>query len=130
LELGLKQTELPDEVLKGIQLFNQGQFFSAHEALERAWRAETAPVRFLYQGILQVGVGCYHIQRRNFTGADHLLTRGLKLLDPFAPNTHGIDLNALITDAIQLKQFVERCLIMPSEHYEPPAFPQIRFLEE
>jgi predicted metal-dependent hydrolase len=126
----LNQTDLPEEVLKGIQLFNQAQFFAAHEALENAWRAEEGTVRFLYQGILQVGVGCYHIQRGNYLGAEHLFKRALKLLDPFAPNPHGIDLVTLIQDTSQLKQFVERALRVPSEHYETPAFPQIRFLKE
>jgi len=124
------KSDLPEEVQRGIRLFNQAEFFAAHEALENAWRAEQGTVRFLYQGILQVGVGCYHIQRGNYIGADHLLQRGLKLLDPFAPNPHGIDLALLIQEASQLKKFVERALKVPSEHYETPAFPQIRFLQE
>ncbi len=123
-------SDLPEEVLRGIRLFNQAEFFAAHEALESAWRAEQGTVRYLYQGILQIGVGCYHIQRGNYLGADHLLKHGLKYLDPFVPNPHGIDLTVLVQEASQLKEFVERALRMPSEHYETPAFPQIRFLQE
>ena len=123
-------TDLPEEVLRGIQLFNKGDYFAAHEALENAWRAEHGPVRFLYQGILQVGVGCYHIQRGNYLGADHLFARGLKLLDLFTANPHGLDLEQLIDQAKQLKQFVESALRVPSMHHDPPAFPQIHFLQD
>jgi predicted metal-dependent hydrolase len=59
---------LPEEVRKGIDLFNRGEFFAAHEVLENAWRAEKGPIRSLYQGILQIVVGCYHIQRNNYLG--------------------------------------------------------------
>jgi Domain of unknown function (DUF309) len=33
-------------------------FFEQHETLGLAWIDEADPVRYLYQGILQVGVGC------------------------------------------------------------------------
>jgi uncharacterized protein len=46
---------LPPLALRGLELFNQGEYFEAHEALELAWREETGPVRELYRGILQIG---------------------------------------------------------------------------
>ena len=49
--------EIPELVLKGIEEFNKGEFYECHEYLEEAWMQEPHRVRFLYQGILQVGVG-------------------------------------------------------------------------
>ena len=55
--------------LKGVEEFNRGEFFEQHETLEMEWRAESRPVRQLYQGILQVGLACYQIERGNWPGA-------------------------------------------------------------
>jgi hypothetical protein len=38
-------------------------------------------VRNLYQGVLQVGVGCHHAQRGNLAGAASLLRRGIARLE-------------------------------------------------
>ena len=51
--------------LDGIEEFNRGEFYECHEYLEEAWMQEPRRVRFLYQGILQVGVGFYHLGRGN-----------------------------------------------------------------
>ena len=63
----------PPELIRGIEQFNAGEFFQQHETLELLWRDTTAPVRGLYHGILQVGVGFHHWRGRNFHGASVLL---------------------------------------------------------
>jgi len=124
------EKDLPELVYQGIRLFNQGQFFEAHEALETAWRAEPGKIRDLYQGILQVGVACLHMQRGNYEGANNLLIRGLERLPQFKEITLPINLEKLINDSQNLKQIVERVLQNPALHYEPPTFPQIEFLDK
>ena len=44
---------------------------------------EPRRVRFLYQGILQVGVGFYHLQNGNWRGATGLLRNGAVRLREF-----------------------------------------------
>ncbi len=66
----------PPQLLKGVEQFNRGEYFEQHETLELLWRAETRPVRQLYQGILQIGVAFYHLQRCNYHGVVYMLTRG------------------------------------------------------
>ena len=44
---------------------------------------EPSRVRFLYQGILQVGVGFYHQQNGNWRGATGLLRNGTARLKEF-----------------------------------------------
>ena len=38
----------------GIELFNQAEFFEAHEALEEVWRAAPAGEKMFLQGLIQV----------------------------------------------------------------------------
>jgi predicted metal-dependent hydrolase len=95
--------EVPELVLKGIEEFNKGEFYECHEYLEEAWMQEPRRVRFLYQGILQVGVGFYHQQNGNWRGATGLLRNGTVRLKEFEPVTLGIDVAQLVRDC-------ERCL--------------------
>lgn len=94
---------LPDLALRGIEEFNRGEFFEAHEYLEDAWRAETGRIRYLYQGILQVGVGFYHWENGNWKGATSLLRSGIERMEEFEPETCGLDVSRLIRES-------ERCL--------------------
>ena len=74
-----------DPLIAGFEQFNRGEYFEQHETLELVWRAEYGRLRELYKGIIQVGVGLYHLKRLNHTGAVHLLERGLSRLPPYAP---------------------------------------------
>jgi len=95
--------ELPDLVLEGIEEFNRGEFFKCHEYLEEAWMQESGRVRYLYQGILQVGVGFYHLENGNWRGATGLLRNGTIRLKEFEPVTLGVDVAKLVRES-------ERCL--------------------
>ena len=95
--------QLPELALRGIEEFNRGEFYECHEYLEEAWMQEPRRVRFLYQGILQVGVGFYHQQNGNWRGATGLLRNGTRRLKEFEPVTLGIDVSRLVREC-------ERCL--------------------
>jgi hypothetical protein len=85
-------------LLQGIAQFNRGEFFEQHETLEEAWIEEDDPIRYLYQGILQIGVGFYHLLRGNPRGAAGMWAKGVRLLESFPPRCCGVDVAALIAD--------------------------------
>ena len=87
----------------GVALFNQGDYFAAHEALEDAWRAEREPIRDLYRGILQVGVAYYHLLNGNYIGARKMLLRCRQWLDPFPALCRGCDVEKLRQDAYRVE---------------------------
>lgn len=89
----------PELLLAGIAQFNAGQFYECHETLEIIWRAETGPARELYQGILQVGVGCHHALRGNQAGAAALLRRGIRRLEALPDVCQGLLVGRLVKDA-------------------------------
>ena len=93
----------PPRLRQGIKEFNCGEFFEQHETLEREWIEETDPVRYLYQGILQIGVGFEHLRRGNAHGAGRLWRRGLEYLEAFSGGCMGVDVDRLVADT-------ERCL--------------------
>ncbi len=95
------ETPLPG-LLRGIEQFNQREYFECHETLELIWNAEPGPIRTLYKGILQVGVGCYHLLRHNYHGATVKLRSGADYLEPFAPRCMSVEVGRLIADARRL----------------------------
>ena len=111
---------------EGIRLFNQGRWFEAHEVLERAWLDEPSPLRRLYQGILQVGVGLHHARRGNLRGALSLLDRGMALLAPFEPQRLGVDVARLVGDAAAAR----RALAAPGgmESFDWSAAPVVHWV--
>lgn len=90
---------LPAGVIEGIELFNAGEYYEAHEVIEHEWHAERGPVRKLYQGILQIGVGLHHTRSGNHRGAVLLLTDGIEKTAEFVPEYRGLDTARLVREA-------------------------------
>lgn len=92
--------ESPPALLRqGVAEFNRRAYFIQHETLEALWRAETDDVRYLYQGILLVGVGLLHLQRFNYRGTTSKLKTGLRLLQWFEPVCQGVAVSRLMAGA-------------------------------
>lgn len=85
--------------VEGLRLFNLGEYFEAHEALEQAWRADPGPVRDLYRGILQIAVTYLHITRGNYQGAIKVYSRSQKWLRAWPEVCRGVDVGQLRRDA-------------------------------
>jgi predicted metal-dependent hydrolase len=84
---------------RGLQLFNQGDYFEAHEVLETVWRQDQTPGRELYQGILQVGIAYLQIERGNYIGALKMFQRARRWLDPLPDQCRGVQVGLLRQDA-------------------------------
>jgi sugar phosphate isomerase/epimerase len=99
---------LPEGVRAGIALFNAGRYYEAHEEIEHEWHAERRPIRLLYQGILQIGVGLHHARGGNHRGAVLLLTDGIAKVSQFLPACQGVP-TAVLAQAAQacLDQVIE-----------------------
>ena len=121
------QAAPPPQLVAGLALFNQGQYFVCHEVIEQAWLEESSPVRLMYQGILQIGVACYHLQHKNWRGAMKLLERGIPKIRRFAPTCMGINLAKLITDAGTLRQALIRLGPDWPGEYDQRLFPTIEW---
>ena len=122
--------EIPDLVLKGIEEFNRGEFYECHEYLEDAWREETRQIRYLYQGILQIGVGFLHALRGNHTGALLLLADGIEKTAEFAPTCLGIETGRL---AAESQAALERLRALDPERlseFDFSTVPRIGFVVE
>lgn len=116
------------ELLVGVRQFNDGEYFACHETLEELWLAEGGELRGFFQGVLQVGVGLYHLQRGNERGALLLLARGTELLRPFSPECLGIDVAGLVGGAEKVLTTLEILGLEGTQALARGLFPQIRWV--
>ena len=81
--------------LRGIQLFNEAEFFEAHEVLEDVWRAAPVAEKRFLQGLIQIAVAFHHHSTGNLVGTHSLLERGTRNLDGSPDDFGGIDISKL-----------------------------------
>jgi uncharacterized protein len=93
---------LSDLAIRGLEEFNRGEYFEAHEHLEAAWMADESLGRDLYRAVLQVAVAYYQITRHNYRGAAKMFLRLRQWIDPLPDTCRGIDVARLREDARQV----------------------------
>jgi predicted metal-dependent hydrolase len=88
---------MSDGLKRGIDLFNSGRYWDAHEAWEHEWMADRkGPDAGFYKGLIQVAAGCLHYGRRNRRGAINKWRTGADYLRPYLPNHLGVRLAPLV----------------------------------
>ena len=93
------QEPLSPEAVRGLEEFNRGEYFEAHESLEAAWKAESGSGRKLYQAVLQVAVAYHQILRNNYNGAAKMFLRMRQWIDPLPDYCRGIHIAQLRAEA-------------------------------
>ncbi|HLL40770.1 MAG TPA: DUF309 domain-containing protein [Rubrobacteraceae bacterium] len=122
--------DIPELVFKGIEEFNKHEFYECHEYLEEAWMREPSRVRFLYQGILQVGVGFYHQQNGNWRGATGLIRNGTVRLKEFEPAALGIDVSRLVRESEQCLEELEELGRDRVREFDQTKIPRVQWAEK
>ena len=86
-------------LVAGIEQFNDGYFFEAHETLEELWLPSPWPFRPFLQGIIQLAAGFVHLMRHEYPGAVKLLARGIEKIEVAPSDFMGIDVAQLAAGA-------------------------------
>src|SRR6266508_3604957 len=91
---------------------------------------EDGPVRHLYQGILQIGVGFHHLANGNAYGARRLWQRGIDLLEPFRDGCMNVDVDRLIRDTELCLAEMERTGVTGTHEFPTELIPRVQWLAE
>ena len=70
----------PREYLQGIEDFNSGRYFDAHEIWEEIWLRASGETKLFYQMLIQAAVGLHHYERGNARGARGMYANVLEKL--------------------------------------------------
>jgi predicted metal-dependent hydrolase len=88
---------MSDGLKRGIDLFNSGRYWDAHEAWEHEWMADRKGLDAgFYKGLIQVAAGCLHYGRRNRRGAVNKWRSGADYLRPYQRSHRGVALGRLV----------------------------------
>jgi predicted metal-dependent hydrolase len=77
--------------LAGILLFNDHEFFAAHEVWEDLWGEEAGPSRRFTQGLIQAAVALLHFGNGNLRGAVKLFRTGRDYMAQAGSPFRGLD---------------------------------------
>jgi len=108
---------------EGIDLFNQREFFRAHEAWEEIWRSTSPEPRELFQGLVQVAAALHQFLDLGRTdGPRRTFAKARTRLEPFAPAACGLDVAGLLEAVGRWQEWLE-------EKGERPPVPSIRIID-
>ncbi len=80
--------------INALNLFNNHEWYEAHDAFEEVWNSVDGDERQVIQGILQVSVSQFHLSKGNLNGATILLGEGLGRIKTRTKIDLGIDLES------------------------------------
>ncbi len=81
---------------RGIEHFDRQEYFEAHEVWEALWLAERGSLADFYKGLIQCAAALLQLRRGRLSGARRLYERQRALLSPYAPETLGVPVGALL----------------------------------
>jgi uncharacterized protein len=79
-------------IQEGVKLFNNGNYFEAHDYFEEMWMSTVGEYHDLYQGLVQISVGTFHLISENYRGALSQYSKGLDKLKKYPDNFDSINL--------------------------------------
>jgi predicted metal-dependent hydrolase len=88
--------------LDGIQLFNEHQYFDAHEAWEDAWHMTSGIKHDFYQGMIQCSVALEHYRRSNPRGVISLYKSYQPKFKDVPPRFMGLDVPKFLDEMRQV----------------------------
>ena len=114
--------EYPEAYLKGIQLFNEEEFFECHDELEELWSETMGEERKFLQGLIQAAVALFHFGNENLGGARKMYLAACEKLTPYGTKYMGLHLEKFLADF----QFCFQELLDAKEAYPD----HVRLLDE
>ena len=116
----------PDLFYRGLEQFNRGEYFEQHESLEEIWVAEPRDIRYLYQGILRIGVGLYKLRLGNYRGTVNHLKGGMDYLRPFGEVCLGVEVSRLVREAAAVRDRVIELGPVGLDRFDMP-YPKVHY---
>jgi predicted metal-dependent hydrolase len=107
---------------RGIDLFNEREFWHAHEAWEELWLVARGERKRFLQGLIQLAAAYHHVKRGTLRGAARLFDAAIEKLSPFPPEYEGVDRAEAVSAAL-----VHRRKISEGEAIEASEYPKLRY---
>jgi len=120
---------IADVAYEGVEAFNAGNYFDAHEFLEEAWNKDTSASRDVYIAVLQIAVAYLQIERQNYRGAVKMFLRARQWLSPLPAVCRGINIDRLKDDANHVHRILVKMGPDAINDFDQSIFPPIDYKE-
>src|SRR5215207_2061659 len=111
---------------RGIQYFNDCDFFEAHETWEELWTEYRGPARRYFQGLIQAAVALHHFGNGNIRGAKKVYLTSCSYLQDYRPAYKGLDLEAFLAQYERcFSAVLESAEEFPRLEIDPESIPEI-----
>lgn len=110
------------QLVAGIDLFNEHQFWHAHEAWETIWLVAQGDEKRFLQGLIQLAAAYHHVKRGTLRGAGRLFDAARAKLEPFPDGYLGVERSDAMTASI-----VHRACVVRGEGIEASDYPKLRY---
>ena len=114
--------------LDGIALFNDGDYFEAHEVWEDAWHMASGVKHEFYQGLIQCAVALEHYRRANPRGVVSLAKSYPPKFKNVPPTFMGLDVKQFLDDMSEILRPITGAATLPSPEamtLDPNRIPKI-----
>jgi hypothetical protein len=111
----------------GLDHFNAGEFWDAHESWETIWLEAESDVHLFLQGLIQLAAAYHHVKRGTYPGGLRLFDAALQKLERFPMRWCGIDRTSAEEAARRHRAWVAGLLARGSteERLDANEFPRI-----
>ena len=92
---------------KGIEAFNNRQFYDAHEYWEELWLDYKLNDADFIQGLIQLAVSYFHLFNQNLKGARSMIKKCLKKIELFQ-TTRGINVIELKSEIYNVQKYFNK----------------------
>ncbi len=110
---------IPEPARRGLEALAAGDYFQAHEHLERAVLDEPGPEGTVFRTLLHLAVACLHTERGNWRGAQKMLLRMRPWLAQLPEECRGLEVASLRQALAWLQGLLDRW----NESGEAPPLP-------
>ncbi len=115
-------------LVAGIEQYNAGYFFEAHETLEDLWLPSPWPIRPFLQGIIQLSAGFVHLMRHEYPGTVRLIGRAIEKLEAAPDEYLGVNNAQLVAGARRARDELVKLGPDRFEEWDQRRIPKIAFV--
>ena len=115
-------------LVAGIEQYNAGYFFEAHETLEDLWLPSPWPIRPFLQGIIQLSAGFVHLMRHEYPGTVMLIGRAIEKLEAAPDEYLGVNNAQLVAGARRAHDELVKLGPDRFEEWDQRRIPKIAFV--
>jgi predicted metal-dependent hydrolase len=117
-------------LVEGIEQYNEGYFFEAHEIWEDLWMQCPWPTRRFLQGLIQLAAAFVHFVRHEYPGTVRLLGHAHEKLSDFAPRYMDVDVGSLLARTAAVRDEIVALGPEQFEDLSTERIPQIALLDD